>query len=82
MRGIGAAADDLLQREHCLAQRKHRVGGQLRISGVPAGALHPDLEVVGRRVHGAGRRGDRARGQLVLQVHRNDGVRLMRLQDA
>jgi hypothetical protein len=78
VRGVGAPADDLLQGEDRLAQRGHRVGGQVRVPGVPGGAVHPDLEIVGRGVHGAGRGCDRARRQLVLQVHPDDGTRLLR----
>jgi hypothetical protein len=77
VRGVGPPADDLLQREHHLAQRRHRIGGQVRVPRVPAGALDPDLELVGRRVHGARGRGDRARRNLVLQVRPDDRARLL-----
>ena len=76
--GVDAPADDLLQGQHHLAEHGHRVDGLVRIARVAAYALDPDLEAVGGRVHRAGRRGDRTGRHLVLQVHADDRVRLLR----
>jgi hypothetical protein len=44
---VGAAADDLLQRQHDLAEHGHRIERHVGVARVPAEALDDYLEVVG-----------------------------------
>ncbi len=52
-----------------------RVGGELGVAGVPAGAVDRDLEVVGGGVDGADGGRDRAGRELMLQVDGDDRAR-------
>ncbi len=79
---VRAPADGTLQRDHALAESHDRVCGQLRVTGVPAGPLDRDLDVVGRRVDRADSGGHRAERQLVLQVNGHNRARLMHIEQS
>jgi hypothetical protein len=74
---VGAPADDLLQRQHDLAQHGHRIDGQVGIAGVAAKAFDDYLEVIGGGVHRARGRPGRAGRKLVLQMNADNRAGLL-----